>query len=115
MSDVPQVVVHHRDVPIGERLLASIERRCSSIADEFSEASRFEISFEPNGTGVMSHVHATGRHTDLSIHAEGSKPAIAADRVFDKVERQLRRVHDKRIFGRRREARRDQAKRQPAE
>ena len=115
MSEIPQVVVHHRDVPIGERLLASIERRCSSIADEFSEASRFEVSFEPSGAGVIGHVHATGRHTDLSIHAEGSKPAIAADRVFDKIERQLRRVHDKRIFGRRREARRDLPKRQHVE
>ena len=115
MPEVPQVVVHHRDVHIGEKLLESIERRCSDIAVEFSETSRFEVSFEPSGAGVLSHVHATGRHTDVSIHAEASKPAIAADRVFQKIERQLRRVHDKRIFGRRREAQREPLKRQHVE
>ena len=112
MSEAPRVVVHHRDVPIGERLLSSIEERCNSLADEFREASRFELFFEPSGAGVRGQAHAVGRHTDLSTHAEASLPAIAADRVLDKIERQLRRVHDKRVFGRRREQQRKAPKRQ---
>ena len=115
MPEAPVVVVHHRDVHVGERLLESIERRCASLADEFSEASRFEISFEPSGAGVRGQVHATGRRTDFSTHAEASAAGIVADRVLDKIERHLRKVHDKRVFGRRRDAQQASLKRQPAE
>ena len=115
MREAPQVVVHHRDVYIGERLLESIERRCTELAEEFVETSRFEISFVPNGAGVRGQAHATGRHTDVSTHAEADKPGVVADRVLAKIERQLRRVHDKRIFARRRSAQRAVPKRQPLE
>ena len=104
MSELPKVLVHHRDVHIGAQLLESIERRCATLADEFAEASRFELTFENNGMSVRGQAHATGRRTDLSTHAEASEPGIVVDRVLDKIERQLRRGHDKRVFGRRRSA-----------
>jgi ribosome-associated translation inhibitor RaiA len=115
MSALPKVLVHQRDVHIGAYLLESIERRCASIADEFSEASRFELSFENHGMSVRGRAHAVGRKTDLSTHAEASEPGIVVDRVLDKIERQLRRVHDKRIFGRRRNARKNPVKKQQLE
>jgi len=115
MSDMPKVVVHHRDVHIGANLLESIERRCATLADEFSEASRFELSFENHGMTVRGLAHATGRRTDLATHAEASDPGIVVDRVLDKIERQLRRSHDKRVFGRRRDARRAQLKKRQGE
>jgi len=116
MSDAPRVLVHHRDVHIGAQLLESIERRCAMLADEFSEASRFELSFENHGMSVRGLAHATGRRTDLATHAEASEPGIVVDRVLDKIERQLRRMHDKRVHGRRRSAQRAANKRhQPEE
>ena len=116
MSETPKVLVHHRDVHIGAHLLESIEQRCAMLAHEFSEASRFELTFENKGMSVRGLAHATGRRTDVSTHAEASEPGIVVDRVFDKIERQLRRVHDKRIFGRRRSAQRAALKkRQPEE
>jgi ribosome-associated translation inhibitor RaiA len=114
MSETPKVLVHHRDVHIGAHLLESIERRCATLADEFSEASRFELSFENHGMSVRGQVHATGRRTDLATHAEASDPGIVVDRVLDKIEKQLRRIHDKRVYGRRRDAQRAALKkRQP--
>ena len=111
MAGIPTVVVHHKELQIGEHLRASIKKRCAHIALEFHEVRHFEFALAPDGVGVMVHGHATGKNTDLATHAEGSDAGIACDRVLDKIERQLRRIHDKRIFTRRRDARRDPPKR----
>ena len=115
MHEAPRVVIHHGDVHIGERLLESIERRCSALAAEFNEAKRFELSFEPRGAGVRGQLHATGSHTDVATHAEAEEVGIVTDRVFEKIERRLRRVHDKRIFARRRDAKLSALKRHSAD
>ena len=52
--------------------------------------------------------------TDVGAQAEASEPGPAADQVLDKLERQLRTLHDKRIFSQRRDARRDPAKKHTA-
>ena len=53
----------------------------------------------------------TGKGTDVVTQVNASELAPAADIIFDKVERQLRKLHDKRIFSQRREAQRDRTKR----
>jgi ribosomal subunit interface protein len=109
MSRSPSVVVHFRDVEIDETLRESVHRRCDHLADEFHEVSRFELTIAENGAGFSVHGHATGKHTNVATHAEAEAARAASDQVLDKIERQLRRDHDKRIFSRRREARRERA------
>jgi ribosomal subunit interface protein len=107
MSRSPSVVLHFRDVEIDETIRESVHRRCDHLADEFHEVSRFELTIAENGAGFSVHGHATGKNTDVATHAEADAARAASDQVLDKIERQLRRVHEKRIFGRRREARRE--------
>jgi ribosomal subunit interface protein len=111
MADSPSVVVHLKDVEIEERVRDSIERRCGQLAEEFREVGRFEITVSEDGAGFSVHGHARGKNTDVATHAAAAEPGPAADQVLDKIERQLRKVHDKRIFSQRREAQKDPPKR----
>jgi ribosomal subunit interface protein len=111
MSRNPSVFLHFRDLEIDDVVRDSVQRRCDHLADEFHEVNRFELTIEENGNGFVVHGHATGKNTDVATHAEAEVVRMASDQVLDKIERQLRRVHDKRIFTRRREAQRDPPKR----
>ena len=108
------VVVHFKDVEADERVLESIQKRCDQLAQEFHEVGRFELTIEENGNGLLVHGHATGKHTDVATHAEAVNARAASDQVLDKIERQLRKHHDKRIFAQRREAQKHPPKRNGA-
>jgi ribosome-associated translation inhibitor RaiA len=110
LTQSPTVIVHAKDLDLDERVRNSIERRCEQLAEEFREVARFELAITEAGAGFNVHGHATGKHTDVATHADASEPGPAADRVLDKIEKQLRRVHDKRIFAQRRDAQRDPPK-----
>jgi ribosomal subunit interface protein len=112
MSANPSVIVHFRDCDQDDKIRESIDRHCERLAQEFHEVTRIEVSIEPNGAGFAAHGHVTGKGTDVAMQAEASEAGPAADRVFDKVERQLRKVHDKRIFAQRRGAQKAPAKRE---
>ena len=45
-----------------------------------------------------------GKRTEAATSASASELTPAADRLFERLEKQLRRAHDKRIFTHRREA-----------
>jgi len=108
----PEVVIHLREVEVEDRLGDSIEKRCQALSEEFHEVHRFEISIAQDGnSGIEVRGHATGKHTDVATHATASEPAPAVDRVLDRIERQLRAQHDKRIFAQRRDAQRHPPKR----
>ena len=111
MTETAAVVIHFKDLDVDEDLREALEKRCSHLHDEFHEIDRFEITLEEDGTEYRAHGHVTGKGTDVGTHVTASQAALAADRLLDKVERQLRRIHDKRIFGQRRDARRDPLKR----
>ena len=107
MSRSPLVVLHFRDMELDEMVREAVHRRCDHLADEFHEVNRFELTISENGAGFSVHGHATGKNTDVATHADAGAARAASDQVLDKIERQLRRVHEKRIFSRRREARRE--------
>ena len=115
MALAPPVVVHFKEVPNSEKVRRSIEARCEQLASEFEEVARFEITFAPLGAEVEAHGHATGKNTNVATHASGKNMRAAADGVIEKIERQLRKIHDKRIFSQRREAQRHPAKRTVSE
>jgi len=111
MVQGPPVVVHFREIPNSEKVRRSIEARCEDLASEFEEVARFEITFTPLGAEVAANGHATGKNTNVATQASGKNLRAAADQVIEKIERQLRKSHDKRIFAQRREAQRNPAKR----
>ena len=116
MSVDSEVVVHLKEVEVGQRLSESIEKRCRALSEEFHEVRRFEISITPDGNaGVEVRGRATGKNTDVATHASASEPGPAVDRVLNRIERQLRDHHDKRIFTQRRGAQRHPPKRTPSE
>ncbi len=111
MTQRPSVVIHFGEVEHDEPLKESIEKQCERLAKEFREITRIEISLIVNGAGFEAHGHVTGKGIDIATQAAASELAPATDLVFNKAERQIRKIHDKRIFAQRREARRDPAKR----
>lgn len=111
MTASPTVVIHFKELEHDDELRDSIEQQGQQLADEFHEVRKVEVSLEANGAGFIVHGHVTGKGTDVATHAEASELSPAADLVFDKLERQLRRNHDKRIFTPRREAQRHPPKR----
>jgi len=114
MTTNPSVVIHFKDVRQDEPLRESIQQKGQHLGEEFHEVTKIEISLEPNGVGFLAHGHVTGKGTDIATHVEASELVPAVDAVFDKIERQLRKHHDKRIFAQRREAQRAPAKRTKA-
>ncbi len=111
MVQTAPVVIHFRDLDESHHLRQLIEKRCAHLHAEFHEVSRFEITLEEDGAGFVAHGHVTGKSTDVGTHVVAKELAPAADQLLDKLERHLRRIHDKRIFGQRRGARRDPPKR----
>ena len=110
MTERPAVVTTFKDIPSDERVREVIEKRCHVLAQEFHELSRVEITLSEVGNGFSGHAHVTGKGRDVGAQAEASELLPAADRLLDRMERQLRKLHDKRIFGQRREAQRDPPK-----
>ena len=104
MSTKPSVV-------ISDSVREALESGCQRLAGEFPETTRFELTLAPDGGGHTAHAHVTGRSTEVATHARGVEVGEAADRLLDKLERQLRRVHDKHVFAPRRDAQKANPKR----
>jgi ribosomal subunit interface protein len=103
--------MNFKDLPTDERVRDSIQARCRLLTEEFQEITRFEFTLAEEGNGFAAQGHIRGKGTDVATRAEASQLGAAADQLLDKVERQLRRAHDKRIFSQRRGAQRDPPKR----
>ena len=110
MAERPSVVTTFKDIPVNERVRELIEKRCEHIANEFREIHRMEVSLAEDGQGFTAHGHFPCTGHDVGAQAGASDLGPAADKLLDKIERQLRTLHDKRIFGQRRDARRDPPK-----
>jgi len=108
------VVAIFKDMDSDERVQEVIDKRCEQLSEEFPELSRVEITLEETGNSYTVHGHVTGKNRDVGAQADASELLPATDRVLDKLERQLRKLHDKRIFAQRREAQRDPPKKKTA-
>jgi ribosome-associated translation inhibitor RaiA len=111
MANDATVIVHFGDVEHSDELNEALERRCRHLGDEFSETDRFEISLTPEHNDISVHAKVTGKNTSIAAHASGPHAKPAAEAALDRLERELRNRHDKRIFAARREAKRKEASR----
>jgi ribosome-associated translation inhibitor RaiA len=112
MSDAV-IAVNFKDMPVHGAVRELVEERCRALAEEFPELTHVEVTLAPDGSGHSASGRVTGRSTALATHAVAPEPGHAADRLLDTLRHQLRRSHDKRLFGRRRTAQRKNPKRQP--
>ena len=104
MTQVPAVEVRFKDVQPDDKLRERVERRCRELSEDFPEATHIEVTFSPEGDDFSAHGHVTGKRTEAATSATASELGPAADRLFDRLTKQLRKSHDKRIFVQRREA-----------
>ena len=115
MTQRSSVVIHFGEVEHNEQLRENIESQCERLTQEFPEITKIEIGLTANGVGFEAHGHVTGKGIDIATAATASALPPATDLVFNKAERQLRKIHDKRIFTQRREARREAVRRPESE
>jgi ribosome-associated translation inhibitor RaiA len=110
MADGTVVAISFKDLEHDDEVRERAEQRCRALAEEFPEPTHIELTLAPDGTGYSAHAHVTGR-AELAASAEAQELALAADRALERLGRALRRVHDKRVFTRRREAMKQNPKR----
>lgn len=111
MTQDLNLVIRFKDIEHDEDVQNHLERRLRHISDEFPEANHYELSLRLEADEVQAHAHVNGRGIDLASHASASAVRIAGEVALDKLERELRRKHDKTIFTQRRSARRHATKR----
>lgn len=110
MADA-SVAIRFKDVENDDEVRSLLERKCDRIVAEFPEISRLELSLGQNAGDVEAQAHATGKGTDAAARAACEDTRRAGERALEKLERELRREHDKRIFQHRREAQKTAGKR----
>jgi ribosome-associated translation inhibitor RaiA len=111
MAEDATVIVHFKDVDRDDELHDLLEKRCEHLAAEFPETSRYELSITPVNNDINVHARVSGKNTSIASHAAASQARQAAETALDRLERELRKDHDKRIFTPRRAAKREKAKR----
>ena len=105
------VVISFKDLETDETLRETVEKRCRTLASEFPKSTRYEITISPEGSGHVTHARVSGGSIHLDTHGSAIEMGLAADKALEKVEHQLRRIHDKRLFARRRAAKKANPKR----
>ncbi len=115
MALAHSLVISFKDIQASKRVQEMIESRCEQLWEEFPEARKFEFTIAPEGDGHRCHCHVTGKKTEVATHAIGGQMGDAANQLLDKLERQLRKTHDKSVKGPRRIARRTCLKKVPVE
>lgn len=112
MAADASVVVHFKDMTIDEEVREHIRARCARLVEEFPEATHFELTLQAEAAAVACHARVNGKQTRIAAHSGGAPgPRQAGDSALDKIERELRKEHDKRIFAQRRKAQRSRGKR----
>jgi ribosome-associated translation inhibitor RaiA len=111
MTQDATVVIRFKDIEHDEDVHDHLERRLRRITETFPEATHCELSLVADAIEVSAHAHASGKRFDLAARAATQDTRAAGELAIGRLERELRREHDKRIFARRRTAQRDQARR----
>ena len=99
-----KVVLHDRTDLLGPDLREYAQRKLTRLAHHFGKVAEADLEFSPerkrNGlTTVLCriNVHVDGRRTPLlSAHETGADPQAAFDLAFDKIDRQVVKLKEKR-------------------
>ena len=102
--------VHFQDVPKSDKARSECEALARGLEAEFPETGKFEVSISQSRDEYAAHLHVTGKDVSVNSNAQSRELLEALREAFDKAQRQLRRHHDKVIFGRRREGQKSSRK-----
>jgi putative sigma-54 modulation protein len=99
-----KVVLHDRTDIVGPDLREYAQRKLTRLAHHFGKVAEADVEFSPerrrNGlTTVLCriNVHVDGRRAPLlSAHEKGADPQAAFDLAFDKIDRQVVKLKEKR-------------------
>ncbi|HEY8854716.1 MAG TPA: ribosome-associated translation inhibitor RaiA [Candidatus Dormibacteraeota bacterium] len=99
-----KVVLHDRTDLLGPELREYTERKLTRLAHHFGKVAEAAVEFSPerkrNGLVTVLcriNVHVDGRRTPLlSAHESGADPQAAFDLAFDKIDRQVVKLKEKR-------------------
>lgn len=105
MTQELTITIRFKDIEHDDATHDELERRLRHLAETFPETTHCELGLSTDALDIRAHVLVRGRGIDLAAHAAARDPRAAGDAAIDKLERELRKVHDKRIFSRRRSAR----------
>lgn len=111
MVDKALVSISFKDLETDQRVREALGARCRRLTEKFPETTRFEITLASDGADCTAHGRVTGKDTEVATQATAMELAQAADRLVERMERRLRRGHEKRVLGRRREAQRANSRR----
>ena len=113
MAQLASVVIHFKGIDMDEEVRDHLTGRCEHLSDEFPETTRYELTLQTDtNSGFEASCHVSGKRTSAASHIKSAENARqAGDHVLDKLERELRKDHDKRIFSPRRKAQKSQNKR----
>ncbi len=105
MAQGADVIVRFKDFSNNSEVREILETRCHHLAQEFPETSHYELTLSLDSGHVSANAHVTGKRTQAASHATANDLRQAGELALAKLERELRRDHDKRIFAPRRDAR----------
>jgi putative sigma-54 modulation protein len=99
-----KVVLHDRTDLLGPELREYAQRKLTRLAHHFGKVAEADVEFSPerkrNGlTSVLCriNVHVDGRRAPLlSAHETGADPQAAFDLAFEKIDRQVVKLKEKR-------------------
>ena len=90
------------DVPLAEPLRRTCGERAEELAAEFPQTTRIEVKLQRAGSKHETSIHVTGKDVEIAARARSNDPRTSVEDAFEKTRRQLRKHHDKQVFGRRR-------------
>ncbi len=97
--------IRFQDLPHSSDARSECETRVQGLQEQFPETTKYEITLRQNRTAHDVHVHVTGKDLELAASADHHGLREAIVEAFERLERQLRKRHDKQIFARRRDTR----------
>lgn len=97
--------IRFEDLPHSTTAKTECEARVQDLKEQFPETTKYEVTLRHNKADHAVQLHVTGKDLEVTAHAEDHGLREAIVEAFERLERQLRKHHDKQIFGRRRETR----------
>jgi putative sigma-54 modulation protein len=99
-----KVVLHDRTEALAPKLREYVQRKLTRLAHHFGRVAEADVEFSPERKrgGLITvlckiNVHVDGRRTPLlSAHESGADPQAAFDLAFDKIDRQVVKLKEKR-------------------
>ena len=96
--------IHFQDVAHSDKTKDECEALAQGLRDEFPEVEKTEVTISHIRDAYSTHLHVVGKQISVNANAKSRELAETLTEAFAKAHTQLRKHHDKVVFGRRREA-----------